>query len=415
MARLFWKFLQAGKNLAHDRSGNVAMMFGLVMVPMVAMVGFAIDYSRASSARAQLNSTADSAALAAVSVSGNPNLSTPSQSQAQNLFQSTVATMPGVTLNSVSLTSSPSVTSLFVTVSYSASVQTTFGGLLGIPSLSINGAASSSRKFPTYVDFYLLLDNSPSMGLAATSADISKMQSITSDSCAFACHQHSFDSNGNITGDNTNDYYHLAKNNGITTRIDVLRSASQSLTTTATGAETVANQFRMAIYTFSDTFQTIAGLSANLSTVASNASAIDLAYAYYNQRDTQTSYDTALSYINTAMPDPGDGSTSTKPQEFLFFVTDGVEDEPASSGSGSGDPADKPSSYQPPNTKPNLANSLTDNVNSSRLITTINPSLCNTIKARGIKIAVLYTTYLPVTVNAFYNQWVAPISSTIPT
>ncbi|MBV9635978.1 MAG: hypothetical protein JOZ40_15275, partial [Methylobacteriaceae bacterium] len=49
------------------------------------------------------------------------------------------------------------------------------------------------------------------------------------------------------------------------------------------------------------------------------------------------------------------------------------------------------------------------------LITTINPSLCNTIKARGIKIAVLYTTYLPVTVNAFYNQWVAPISSTIPT
>ena len=27
----------------------------------------------------------------------------------------------------------------------------------------------------------------------------------------------------------------------------------------------------------------------------------------------------------------------------------------------------------------------------------------------------LYTTYLPVTTNAFYNSWVAPIASNIPT
>jgi len=55
------------------------------------------------------------------------------------------------------------------------------------------------------------------------------------------------------------------------------------------------------------------------------------------------------------------------------------------------------------------------NVNSNRLINTLNPALCQTIKSRGITIAVLNTPYYPVTNNAFYNQWVAPLSSSIPT
>ena len=54
-------------------------------------------------------------------------------------------------------------------------------------------------------------------------------------------------------------------------------------------------------------------------------------------------------------------------------------------------------------------------MSSTRLITTINTSACTTIKNTGVKIAVLYTTYQPVTSNAFYNSWVAPISSNIPT
>ncbi len=33
--------------------------------------------------------------------------------------------------------------------------------------------------------------------------------------------------------------------------------------------------------------------------------------------------------------------------------------------------------------------------------------MCTKIKARGIKIAVLYTTYQPVTTDSFYSSWVA--------
>ncbi|MDP3896356.1 MAG: hypothetical protein Q8Q62_06740, partial [Mesorhizobium sp.] len=37
------------------------------------------------------------------------------------------------------------------------------------------------------------------------------------------------------------------------------------------------------------------------------------------------------------------------------------------------------------------------------------------LKARGIKIAVLYTTYLPLPTNGWYNTWIAPFASKINT
>jgi Flp pilus assembly protein TadG len=410
--------------LIADRRGNVAIIFGLCLLPMLGLAGIAIDYSAAAAAQARLNSVADSAALAAVSVAGNPSLTTPSQAQAQGMFQTAVTTMPNVTLGTVTLTPNLGVTALAVTVNYTATVQTTMSNIIGISSMTISGSSSASRNLPSYVDFYLLLDNSPSMGLGATAADISLMQSVTPGpsngtcyqttsgaSCAFACHQHTFNSKNEITGDDTTDCYSIAKNNNVTTRIDVLRQATQALTVSATSAETVSNQFRMGVYTFSDQFQTVSNLTSSLSTVATQTSAVDLAYAYQDQRDSQTSYDTAMQQINSIMPDPGSGTSSTAPEKFLFLVTDGVEDAPVKSASGSGDTQDPVSPSTTGPTSTNLANTLTGNDSSTRLITYMNTSLCTTIKNRGIKIAVLYTTYEPVTSNAFYNSWVAPITT----
>ena len=44
----------------------------------------------------------------------------------------------------------------------------------------------------------------------------------------------------------------------------------------------------------------------------------------------------------------------------------------------------------------------------------VNTSLCSTIKARGIRIAILYTTYYPLTSNSWYNSTVAPFISQVP-
>jgi len=40
-------------------------------------------------------------------------------------------------------------------------------------------------------------------------------------------------------------------------------------------------------------------------------------------------------------------------------------------------------------------------------------SYCTTVKNRGIRIAVLYTTYLPLPTNSWYNTYIAPFQSQI--
>ena len=116
-----------------------------------------------------------------------------------------------------------------------------FLGVMSKSTMTVTGSSTSVSKMPQYIDFYLLLDNSPSMGVGATPADVAKMVANTgSDKCAFACH----DLN------NTNNYYKLAKTLGVKTRIDVLRTATQQLMDTAAATQTYTSQFRMAIYDF---------------------------------------------------------------------------------------------------------------------------------------------------------------------
>ncbi|MCB1476848.1 MAG: hypothetical protein KDJ53_12490, partial [Rhodobiaceae bacterium] len=50
---------------AHDTKGNVAVIFGVALVPMIALAGAAMDFSSAYNARAKLQVAADAAALAA--------------------------------------------------------------------------------------------------------------------------------------------------------------------------------------------------------------------------------------------------------------------------------------------------------------------------------------------------------------
>jgi hypothetical protein len=62
-----------------------------------------------------------------------------------------------------------------------------------------------AAQAPPNIDFYVLLDNSPSMALPATTAGITKMQSLTTQEespggCAFACHHVSTNANTDTKG-----------------------------------------------------------------------------------------------------------------------------------------------------------------------------------------------------------------------
>lgn len=408
---------------AADRRANVAIIFALCMLTVMLLIGATIDYSRALTLRTKMNVAADSAALAAVSQSINGNLAKPNKSQVTGFFNAFSAEVPGVTFPDIDVKSKTTATSISTTVSYTARIPTTFMQIAGIKTIDVHGTATAAANKPKYVDFYLLLDNSPSMGLGATTTDITKLQALTPDKCAFACHMHTFDSKGRITGNSTTDYYTIAKNGGVQTRIDVLRTATKNLTDSAVAATQMPNQFRMGVYTFSDVVQVVSSPLTNLNSGSPNvktlADNIDLAFAYYDQRDTQTSFETALQTLNGIMPVPGDGTTAIAPSSFLFIVTDGVQDQPVGSASGSGNATDAiapGSSYVNPPTdvRPNLYSNAVGNVSSKRLISVLSTSYCDVIKQKNIRIAVLYTPYLPVTNNAFYNQWVAPIAAQIP-
>ena len=376
---------------AHDKSGNIAVIFALSLVPLVSVVGCAVDYSRANQLRSKLQSAIDAASVGSVSKT-SPGFNAAGAmtgdgpipagvTDATNIFNANMSGVTGYTLNSMTPVMTKTGSTITSTIQFSADIPTMFLGVISKTSMTVTGTSTSTANMPLYIDFYLLLDNSPSMGVGATPADVATMVNHTSDSCAFACH----DLN------DSNNYYKLAKSLGVTTRIDVLRSATQQLMDTAASTQTYSSQFRMALYDFggssgSQGLRALFALSSSLSSAKTAAGSIDLmtVNGQNDNGDQDTGFTTILPAINSAISAPGTG-TSSAPQKFLFFVSDGVADE-------------------------NNSGCLKPTSGSSRCQSPINPALCTTIKNRGIKIAVLYTTYLALPTNSWYMSWIDPFN-----
>ncbi|VIO80685.1 hypothetical protein CI1B_85030 [Bradyrhizobium ivorense] len=376
-----------------DRSGNIAIIFGLVALPALVAVGCAVDYTRANQIRTKLISAADAASVGSIAKASPGFIAAGAMTSdgpvaagnddATKIFNGNIFNQTGFTLNSVTPAVTKSGGTLTAKVQFSADVPTMFLGVIGSGKITVTGTSTSTATMPLYIDFYLLLDNSPSMGVAATPADVTTMVNNTSDKCAFACHDYN----------DANNYYNLAKKLGVTTRIDVLRSATQQLMDTAASTATYANQYRMAIYDFGASSATIGlralfNLSTSLSSAKTAAGNIDLMGVYGNNdsytADKDTQFSTVLPAISNAISAPGPG-TSSSPQKYLFFVSDGVADEPN-------------------------AACLKPITGSNRCQSPIDPALCTAIKNRGIKIAVLYTTYLQLPTNAWYMSWIDPFN-----
>jgi Flp pilus assembly protein TadG len=377
-----------------DRSGNIAVIFSIAVLPVLYSVGCAVDYSRATQLRSKLQAAGDAASvgsvaknspgfIAAGSMTGDGSI-TAGVTDATNIFNANMSGVGGYTPGSLTATMTKASNVITSSVQFTATLPTMFLGLMGKNSITVNGTSVATTNMPLYIDFYLLLDNSPSMGVGATPTDVSTMVNNTSDQCAFACHDYN----------DSNNYYNLAKTLGVTTRIDVLRTATQSLMDTATATQTYSNQFRMAIYDFGASSKTIGlralyALSSSLSSAKSAAGNIDLMGVYGNNdsytADKDTQFSTVFPAINTAISTPGAG-TSADPLKYLFFVSDGVADE-----------------YNTGCLKPKASG--------NRCQSPLDPSLCTTLKNRGIKIAVLYTTYLALPTNSWYNTWISPFNA----
>jgi len=476
--------------------GQVALAFAVAIVMLVIAIGMGIDLWQAYATKARLQSALDAAALAIASTDRTQYTQAQLDTRVQDYFNSNYPPsalgtpgLPPGTPGPATPTMGPTLACdgtpvvNVVNVCGSAWVPTTFMRIIGVDTLSVTTVGQAKAAWP-YIDFYLLLDSSPSMAIAATQAGITTLVNNTqqqcdsppaggpSCGCGFACHEThpagdtscplpwsaavsyvsgnyvyvGTSSSGvtysakNVIG-NTNkpppngtywnvvsnatppgcvvpglgnaggiDNYQLAKNLGVTLRIDNLRTAASDLMTTAQNTETtngIADEYRMAIYTFDVHFNdgvapdgpVIQSLTSDLATAATAASNIQLLTMYNNNHvtsgdsnnDADSNFTAALNGINTIIPNPGHGTTSPgdTPKEVLFFVTDGLEDQSV----GSCTP---------------VAGEVTCSNSNKRQYSPIDPTLCTTIKNRGILIAVLYTEYLPLPTNGWYNTYASP-------
>jgi Flp pilus assembly protein TadG len=189
-------FVRLCARLKADRRGNVFIIMGFSILPLTFAVGFGVDYARAMRLQTQLNAAADAAALAAVDPAMILQPDDASRAAASNMFNAQATLLTGYQ----NLQMTPLITDTTsggsgalgylrnATVSYTAQSTNMFGKILGAPTLTVKGSSSASAEQPPNVDFYLAMDNSPSMLIPATSSGITQIQNVTN--CAFACHEY---------------------------------------------------------------------------------------------------------------------------------------------------------------------------------------------------------------------------------
>ncbi|WP_291574639.1 pilus assembly protein TadG-related protein [Bradyrhizobium sp.] len=406
---------------ARDRKANVAVITALTMVPIIFLLGMTLDFSQAMHKKEQLDAAADAAAIAAVRPAMLMQSDTVAQSTANAIFMSVANNIPGLVA-----TPTPTITitdlglQRTVSVSYSAASLNNFPKVLvNTASWPINGTATAQAASAPNMNFYLLMDDSPSMGIGATLTDInnlisatapSKQSASSSQNCGFACHETNISHDGG-----TKDNLTIARNNSITLRIDLVTSAVNQLLNTWTNCPQSGisggvmqcmsalnnTTYKAALYTFDTGLNTLATLTSPTSagTQVSNIALMSILYQNcVTSSSCNTDYGTdiagALSSLNSIMPNPGLGSNSTgdTPQEVVFLVTDGVEDKIVSSC-------------------PNATFA-----SNSRCQQPLDTTMCTTIKNRGIKIAILYTEYLQLInlgpsqniTDSWYMSWVNP-------
>jgi Flp pilus assembly protein TadG len=151
------KIVSVFKKLLSNESGNAAIVTGMAAIPMVLILGSAVDFERASNLHTELQSSVDSAAIYAATLQ-EPNsaiLTQKSKPYFEANFKADGATeLP--TYTAVNNGNS-------VTVTASVPSRNAFMALAGVPTTTV-GARSVVNKSGINLEVSLVLDNTGSMG-----------------------------------------------------------------------------------------------------------------------------------------------------------------------------------------------------------------------------------------------------------
>ncbi|MGH6838578.1 MAG: TadE/TadG family type IV pilus assembly protein, partial [Methylocella sp.] len=387
-----------------DQRGTVAIIVALSIIGLVGTAGIGVDYYNALAAKSRLDLASDAAAIGAINAAQNyieansatqtdPALSNSAiaagKAQALKVFNSNAGSTVNIAA-APTITMSRSGQTFNANITYQASSKNAFGPIFGVQQMNFNGTSASSLTMGKYLDFYLLLDVSGSMGLPTTTAGQSQLAGLSPDTkdqypsgCAFACHFSqkmcsTIQYPQNVGPRQTCQGYNLARSNNIVLRADSVGSAVQSLLSTAMATETIKNQFRVGLYPFISHTGTLYALSSNLNAATTSAgtlgSLLDTGQSTTAYGSGGTHFENAIPELNALIPPNGTtigtGSAASSPQPFVFLVTDGADNNQYYTTS-----TNKWTGSQPQN---------------------MDPTLCSDFKNRGITVSVLYIPYPPI-------------------
>ena len=433
--------------LGRDRLATVSLIFATMIVPICMLSALVIDFGFVSQTKTQLDLAADAAALAAARTAGAGYAS--GQTSAVYMAEGTAAAtqwfaaQAGTVGHAISFTATPSVTqngqTFTAVVSYTAVVYETMPKIFSWTNKSTNGANASISGSSTGViivnafgtiDF--LLDNTSSMMLPATDADLLILQTAmktwlnsssnqalveasgganglvgwyapytggsngisiptantnatlagmaTSQFCAFACHWASGSS-----ATNQKDYYGVAR---ATSPKEVLRfDEVQSATQTAIGQmetlEKTLGQLAVGVFAFGGPAMT----SSNYLTTIYNETALDITTSTSKGVIVKSAGGAAAiaALASITPPVTGDSSNTNIGNAIAYMLAKtgpGGDGNTATTSRRSmilvtdGVEDDTPGGQSVPSTEG-----------------PINPSVCTAIKNAGYTVFILYTPY----------------------
>lgn len=400
-------------SLLGARSGNVTIMFAFSLIPLIGLIGYGVDYGVAITDKAKIDAAADAAAIAGVVAAkayfaANPNQSNLSANafaagaaQATNAFTVNTGTVPFAQVQLGTPQIARQGQTITSTVSYTATIKNNFGQIFRTPTTTFGNTVTASADLPSYLDFYLLLDVSGSMGLPATSTGMANLAAINTDNqsdykqgCQFACHFPNY--NG----------WNLAVNKKIQLRSDALNNAVCSLLTRAS-SPAMTGQYRVGLYPFINQMGTLADINSSMATLNSKAdctSTWPLALTklldtgttqLYSNNDPSTGTGAGGTHFEVVLPQMqsaiqtsggfGDGSSTTNRKPFVFLVTDGMQNSQHYFILKNG-------KYYYPGNPSTFSGYAAGNWDGSQPAQ-IDPSRCTALKNAGATISLLYIPY----------------------
>lgn len=177
MISIFKSLRKSAAAFRRDDRGNIAVIFAITMVPMIGLIGAAVDYSRAVNARTAMQTALDTAALMIskdASTLSASQISTKATAYFNALYNHPEATNVAIT---AAYTAASGGNPAKVVMTGSAKMSTDFMKVAGYPSLDL-GVSSTTKWGSTKMRVAMALDVTGSM---ASAGKMPAMQSAAKD------------------------------------------------------------------------------------------------------------------------------------------------------------------------------------------------------------------------------------------